>query len=385
MPNPHGITTNVLTIGTRPIAPIATAIIGLLATATAAVGAPTAALNAAFPLDTPVLVTDIRRAIGLAGSGGTLKRALEAIADQASPIAIVVRVAVGVDQAAQDVAVIGDTLDGNYTGLKALLAAEVQTGFRPRIIGAPGLDSQLVTTAMVTVAQALRGMVYARAIGDNIAAAVLYRGNFAARELMLLWPDFSGGFTGDAVARALGLRAAIDASQGWHKTLSNVPVNGVTGLSKDIHFDIQDASTDAGALNDGQITTLVRSNGFRFWGNRTTSEEALFAFESAVRTSQVLQDEIAEGIRWAIDKPMTAGLIRDVLDTINARFRSLKAEGRIIGARAWFDGALNSEVDLAAGKVTIDYDFTPAAPAENLILNQRITARYYGDIASQLV
>jgi uncharacterized protein len=381
---PHGITTNVLTIGTRPIAPVATAIIGLLATATAAVGPATAALDAAFPLDTPVLVTDIRKAIGEAGTGGTLKPALEAIADQASPVVIVVRIGIGVDQAEQDDFAIGDTVNGNYTGLQALLAAEVQTGFRPRIIGAPALDTLVVTTAMVVVAQKLRAMVYAKAIGDDIADAVLYRDGFAARELMLLWPNFSGAFEGDAVARALGLRAAIDAAQGWHKTLSNVPVNGVTGLSKDIHFDIQDSSTDAGALNDGQITTLVRSNGFRFWGNRTASDEPLFAFESAVRTSQVLQDEIAEGVRWAIDKPMTAGLIRDMIDTINARFRSLKSEGRIIGASAWFDGALNSEVDLAAGKVTIDYDFTPAAPAENLVLNQRITDRYYGDIAAQL-
>ena len=377
---PHGITTNVLTIGTRPIAPVATAIIGLLATATAAAGAATAALNAAFPLDTPVLVTDIRSAIGMAGTGGTLKPALEAIADQASPVVIVIRVGVGVDEAAQTTAVIGDTVDGNYTGMKALLAAEVQTGFRPRILGAPGLDTQAVTTALVTVAQKLRAMVYARAIGDDIAEAVLYRGNFSARELMLIWPDFTGGFAGDAVARALGLRAAIDASQGWHKTLSNVPVNGVTGLGKDIHFDLQDSSTDAGALNDGQVTTLVRSNGFRFWGNRTTSDEPLFAFESAVRSSQILQDEIAEGVRWAIDKPMTAGLIRDVIDTINARFRSLKAAGLIIGAKAWYDPALNPAGDLASGKVTIDYDFTPAAPAENLTLNQRITDRYYGEL-----
>lgn len=376
---PHGITTNVLTIGTRPIAPLATAIIGLLATATAGAGAATVALDAAFPLDTPVLVTDVRAAIGMAGTGGTLKAALEAIADQASPVVIVVRVGVGLDEAAQNTLLIGDTVDGEYTGSKALLAAEVQTGFRPRIIGAPGLDTQAVTTALVTVAQKLRAMVYARAIGDNIAEAVLYRGNFDARELMLIWPDFTGGFVGDATARALGLRAAIDEAQGWHKTLSNVPVNGVTGLSKDIHFDIQDSSTDAGALNDGQVTTLVRSNGFRFWGNRTCSDEPLFAFESAARSSQILQDEIAEGIRWAIDKPMTAGLIRDVIDTINARFRALKAEGRIIGATASYDPSLNPAPDLAAGKLTVDYDFTPAAPAENIVLNQRITDRYYGE------
>jgi len=377
----HGIKTNVLTTGTRPINPVNTAIIGLVATASAAAGAATTALNAAFPLDTPVLVTDIRKAIGDAGTGGTLKGALEAIADQGSPFVVVVRVDIDEDAEAQENLVIGGNTAGRYTGMQALLAAELQTGSRPRIIGAPGLDSQGAVTELVVVAQKLRGMVYAAAQGATIAEAVTYAGDFNARELMLLWPDFTSG---DAVARALGLRAAIDEAQGWHKTLSNVAVNGVTGLSKDVTFDIQDESTDASALNDGLITTMVRSNGFRFWGNRTLSDEPLFSFESATRTSQVLQDEIADGLRWAVDKPLTVSLIKDVIETINARFRSLVAQGRLIGAKAWYDPALNNQTDLANGKLVIDYDFTPAAPLEGLTLNQRITDRFYADFGAQL-
>lgn len=380
----HGIKTNILTEGTRPIAAVATATIGLIATATAPAGAATAALNAAFPLDTPVLVTDVRSAIGDAGTGGTLKAALEAIADQASPIVVVVRVAVGADAAAQNAAVIGTTTAGAYTGAQALLAAEARTGQRPRIIGAPGLDTAAATAGLVVVAKKLRAMVYAGVTAATIADAVTYAGTFGDRELMLIWPNFTSGFAGDAVARALGLRAAIDESQGWHKTLSNVVVGGVTGISKDLFFDIQDSTTDVALLNAANVTTLVRWQGFRFWGNRTTSDEPLFAFESSTRTSQILQDEIAAGLGWAVDKPLTVRLIRDVLETINARFRTLKSQGRIIGARAWYDPALNSAPDLAAGKVVIDYDFTPAAPLEGLELNQRITDKYYADFATQL-
>ncbi len=380
----HGIKVNEPLTGTRPILESSLAVIGLIATATAAVGAATDALNAAFPLNQPVLVTDVRSAIGEAGTGGTLAGALAAIADQTSPIAVVVRVAAGEDEAETDDNVIGTTDGGSYTGMQALLAAEAQLGVRPRILGAPGLDTQAVTTAMVIVAKQLRAMVYARAVGDDIAEAVTYRDNFAARELMLIWPDFSGDFAGDAIARALGLRAKIDQQVGWHKTISNIPVDGVTGLSKDVFFDLTDSTTDAGVLNDAPITTLVRSNGFRFWGNRTTSDEPQFAFESAVRTSHALQDEIAAGLAWAVDKPVTVSLIKDVLETINARFRSLKAQGRIIDGRAWYDPALNQNVDLASGKVTIDYEYTPAAPAELITLNQRITDRFYSAFADQL-
>ncbi len=379
----HGIKTNLLLTGTRAIVPLASAIIGLICTATAAAGAPTVALDAAFPLNTPVLVTDVRKAIGSAGTAGTLKPTFEAIADQSSPVIIIVRVATDVDPADQDLLVIGGNVSGSYTGLQALLAAEAVTGFRPRIIAAPGLDTEDVATELAVIAKQLRGMAYAAAIGVDIPAAVAYQGGFDSRELMLLWPNFSGAFAGDAVARAVGLRAAIDQEQGWQKTLSNVPVAGVTGVSKQISFDIDNETTDAGLLNTAQITTLVRANGFRFWGNRTCSAEPLWAFESSVRTSQALQDEIATGLLWAIDKPLTAGLIRDILETINARFRALVAQGSIIGAKAWYDPALNNSVDLAAGKLTIDYDFTPAAPLEGLTLNQRITDRYYHGFASQ--
>lgn len=380
----HGIKVNELTTGARPIVPIASAVIGLVATATADAGPPTVALDAAFPLNTPVLVTDIRSAIGDAGEGGTLLPALEAIADQTSPILVVVRVAPGEDDAETTANVIGGNTGGVATGMQCLLDAQAQLGIRPRILGCPGLDDQEVTAEMVIIAKRLRAMVYARAVGDEVADVLTYREEFAARELMLIWPNFTNQFAGDAVARAMGLRARIDEEQGWHKTLSNVAVDGVSGIDKSVYFDLQDASTPAGVLNDGQVTTMVRMNGYRFWGNRTCSDEPEFAFESAVRTAQVLQDTIAEGIAWAVDKPMTRGLIKDIIETINAEFRSLKAQGRIIDGQAWFDPALNSQTDLAGGKLTIDYDFTPAAPAENIILNQRITDRYYAGFADQL-
>lgn len=376
----HGIKVNELLTGTRPIRGLSSAIIGLVAIAADADAE-------AFPLDTPVLVTNVRAAIGDAGVAGTLAPALEAIASQTSPIVVVVRVAEGEDQAETDTNIVGTTAGGAYTGIQALLAAEAQLGVRPRILGCPGFDSQPVVNALVAAAQKLRGFVYASCRGDDgidladsVAEALTYRDEFSSRQLMLVYPDFTG-FAGHAVAVALGTRARIDEETGWHKTLSNVGVNGVTGLSKDVFFDLVDATTDAGLLNEGDVTTLVRMDGYRFWGNRTCSDDQLFAFESAVRTGLALQDDIARGLAWAVDKPITKGLVRDIEETINGYFRSHVAEGRLIGGRAWFDPALNSAVDLAAGKIAIDYDYTPCAPAEQITLNQRITDRYYANLA----
>lgn len=387
----HGVRVIEINEGGRPIRTVATAIIGLVATGSDAD-------VAAFPLDKPVLLTNVRAAIGKAGTLGTLKQSLQAIVDQCDPLVVVVRVADGAGADPEAIAadqtskVIGTVAGGVYTGAQALLAAQVQLGVKPRILGAPGLDNQAVTTAMVAVAQKLRAMVYANAFDcADVSEAVLYREEFGARELMLIWPDFvawntttSASEPASAVARALGLRAKIDEETGWHKTLSNVAVNGVTGLSKDVFWDLQDPSTDAGVLNAAAVTTLVKANGYRFWGSRTCSDEPLFAFESATRTAQVLADSIAEAMMWAIDKPMHPSLVRDIIESINAKFRELKALGYIIDGSAWYDETVNSPTTLADGKLYIDYDYTPVPPLENLQLRQRITDRYLAEFAARV-
>lgn len=382
----HGLTITESATGVRTIARSSMAVIGLIATATAAAGQPTTDLNAAFPLNTPVLVTSVDAAAGKAGTGGTLKAALEAIGDEASPLVIVVRVAEGEDQAETDANVIGAT-DGNvYTGLQALLAAETVVGKRPRIIGAPGLDTQAVVAEMVIAARKLRAMVYASAIGDDIAEATTYRGEFAARELMLLWPDSSPDFAGDIVARTLGLRARIDEEQGWHKTVSNVPFYGVTGVTKNVHFDLLDNDTDAGVLNDAQVTTIIRQSGYRLWGNRTTAgeEQPEFSFESAVRTSHALQDIIAAAVLPFLDQPMTVARVKDLMETVNAEFRRLVVEGKIMGAEIFFDADANTAEQLAAGRPNFRIQYTPVAPMENPQVSLVITDFYYSGFADQL-
>ena len=380
----HGVRVLEINEGIRPIRTIATAVVGMVCTASDADAT-------VFPLNKPVLLTDVLTAIGKAGTLGTLARSLKAIADQASPVTVVVRVAdgEGADAAAkeadQTTKVIGGvTTDGQYTGLQALLAAEVQLGVRPRILGAPGLDNLAVTTELAAIAEKMRAFAYASVWGcDNVSEAIAYRDGFGSRELMLIWPDFitwdtatSANAPASAVARALGLRAKLDEQIGWHKTLSNIPVNGVTGLSKDIFWDLQNPATDAGLLNAAEVTTLIRREGFRFWGNRTTSADPLFAFENYTRTAQVLADTMAEAHFWAIDKPMHGSLVKDIVDGVNAKFRELKTGGYIIDGQCWFDPAANDAVTLKAGKLFLDYDYTPVPPLENLLFRQRITDRY---------
>lgn len=382
----HGVRVVELNDGTRPIRTISTAIVGMVCTADDA-DAKT------FPLNKPVLLTDIRTALGKAGDTGTLAHSLQAISDQTKPVTVVVRVEQGESEAETTSNIIGGTTDtGLKTGLQALLTAKNHTGVKPRILGVPGHDNQAVTSKLVTVAQALRGFAYASAYGCKTIPDVLdYRKNFSQRELMLIHPDFlswdsvkNAEATAYATARALGLRAKIDQDIGWHKTLSNIGVNGVTGISADVSWDLQDPATDAGLLNENDITALIREDGFRFWGSRTCSDDPLFAFENYVRTAQVLADTMAEANMWAIDKPMTPTLVKDIIDSINAKMRNLTNSGYLLGGECWFDPEANGKDELKAGKLAIDYDYTPVPPAENILFRQRITDRYLMDFASKI-
>ena len=245
-----------------------------------------------------------------------------------------------------------------------------------------------MTSKNISVAKKLRGFVYAAAEGGSVAEAITYRENFGHRELMLIWPGTTDDFAGDIVARAVGLRAQIDETVGWHKTISNVPLVGVTGLDRDISFDLTDPSTDAGVLNGAEVTTIIRQNGFRLWGNRTTADPLTnpsFVFESAVRTSHALQEIVGQIVSPFIDQPMTVGLIKDLLETGNARFRQLAVQGVIQGAEMFFDADQNSPQELAAGRPRFRIQFTPVAPLENPNVDLVITDFYYTDFADQLV
>ncbi len=382
----HGIIVSEINEGTRSIRTVSSSIIGLVATGNDAD-------SSIFPLNRPVLITDPLKASGSAGETGTLAKSLVAIADNASPMCVVARVEEGEDEATTTANVISEvTAAGEYTGAQALLVAHSQLGVTPRILGVPELDNQAVTTAMVSIAQKMRSFVYASAWGCTTKdEAALHRQNFGSRELMLIWTDFttwseSAGNSEDAmtVARAMGLRAFIDQDVGWHRTLSNTPVNGVSGLSRDVFWGLQNPNSDANYLNENEVTTLIRQNGFRFWGSCTCANDATFAFENYTRTAQILADTMALQNIWAVDKPMHPSLVRDIVESINAKFRTLKSLGMIIDAECWYDDSINTETTLKAGKLFIDYDYTPVPPLENLQLRQRITDRYTANFAQSL-
>ncbi|EON1428189.1 phage tail sheath subtilisin-like domain-containing protein [Escherichia coli] len=354
-----------------------------------------------FPLDTPVLLTRVASALGKAGKTGTLYKSLKAISDQVSTRVIVVRVAEAKDEEAgegknQDQLVIGAVeSDGSYTGMQSLLVAEQmeEIGYRPRILAAPGLESDAVTAALVTVAGKMRAFAYSGCPGcTKPSDAIAFRKKISGREIMLLWPDFiafnpvSGkNETFPAAAYACGLRARIDHEQGWHRSLSNIPVKNVLGISASVSWSLQDENSDANTLNSSEVTTIIHQGdgSFRFWGNRTP-ETAEYIFEVYTRTAQQLADSIAEAQLQVVDSPLTPANAKDAVSAIKAKLDALVTAGKLIGAECWFDIIDNGTTSLRQGIVRIRYKYTPVPPMECMELYQTFTDEFFSSAFASL-
>lgn len=382
----HGITANEYTEGVRSISDISTAIIGMVCTAEDADAK-------VFPLNTPIFATSAYDLLAKAGTKGTLAKSLDAIVDQADAQVVIVRVAESKNTEEQKANVIGTAEGGIYTGLKALRRAKAVTGYTPKILGVPELDSQDVLTELVGVAQATRAFAYGSAGGNpDITEVGNYRKNFGQRELMLIDNEFMAfdpttkkTETAATIARVLGARAKLDKNVGWHKSISNTEINGVSGLKFARSFDLLDKNCDANTLNNKDVTTLIREDGFRVWGNRTCTNDSMMAFEVATRTAQIIQETIAAAFMWALDKPMHPSLMEDIIMAINAKLAQYVNKGYILGARVFIDKTLNTSETVQAGQFTISYEFTWVPPLENMVFNQHVTDTFFVNLANKVI
>lgn len=382
----HGITANEYTEGVRSISDISTAIIGMVCTAEDADAK-------VFPLNTPIFATSAYDLLSKAGTKGTLAKSLDAIVDQADAQVVIVRVADSKNTEELKANVIGTAEGGNYTGLKALRRAKAVTGFTPKILGCPELDSQDVLTELVGVAQATRAFAYGSAGGNpDITEVGNYRKKFGQRELMLIDNEFMAfdpatkkTETAATIARVLGARAKLDKNVGWHKSISNTEINGVSGLKFARSFDLLDKNCDANTLNNKDVTTLIREDGFRVWGNRTCTNDSMMAFEVATRTAQIIQETIASAFMWALDKPMHPSLMEDIIMAINAKLAQYVNKGYILGARVFIDKTLNTSETVQAGQFTISYEFTWVPPLENMVFNQHVTDTFFINLVDKVI
>jgi len=397
----HGVEVIELNDGARPIQTAKSSVIGLVGTAPQG------------PVNTPTLILGSRaKAVEIFGANDdankdyTIPKALDGIFDQAGAMVVVINVADPSNPAhlttgsldpanitSADVVGGVDETTGGYKGVHALLAANSDLGVTPRILISPGFTHDMpsgnanpVVSELLGIAENLRAVIIADLPNTNDTDAIDYVGDFGSARVYGVYPwvkvlDSLGAIVEEpSSARVAGLIVKSDNERGFWWSPSNLVINGIVGISKPIDFVLGDVNSKANYLNENNIATIIQESGFRLWGNRTLSADPKWAFLKARRTADMINDSLLKAHLWAVDRNITKTYIEDVLEGVNNYLRHLKSIGAIIGGTAFADPELNTPDQIAQGKVSFDFDFTPPYPAEHITFRSKMSDQYLEEI-----
>jgi hypothetical protein len=352
-------------------------------------------VDAAFPLDTPVVVPgNLQQAAAQIGASGTGAQALMDIALLGGATVVVVRVAESQVAATQTANLVGSVdANGGYHGMQAFLGAEAITGLRPMILIAPGFTSNpAVANPLLQVANSLRAHIMLEGPSTTDAAAVAYGLSLTStygRRLFLVDPavqelDVNGNTINVSNSAAVaGLLAWVDNTYGPWWSPSNQVIPGLTGTARPTPYTQGDPNCSANYLNSQNVATFIRRGGFRLWGNRTLSADPTFAFLSVSRMDDVIALSIQDIVNdWAVDHPIDRNFFSDVTDEINNYFAGLQGQGAIAGGSAWANQTLNTPDNLANGRVYFSYSWSPSYPAEDIEISDQVVETYLANLTS---
>jgi len=401
----HGVEIIEIDDGARPIQTVKSSVIGLVGTASKG------------PVNTPTLILGSpSEAVTIFGSDAnfSIPSALDAIFKQTGAMVVVINVADPDNSAHKTSGVLDptkitisdivggvDSETGKYKGVSALLASQSEVAVTPRILIAPGFTHQTpldeddepvanpVVAELLTVAERLRAIIVADCPNTNKTDAVHYREDWGSSRIYPTFPWVKILNTANntivekpSSGRIAGLIAKSDNERGFWWSPSNMVINGIVGISKPIDFALGDTNCTANFLNENDIATIIQQDGFRLWGNRTASADPKWMFLQTRRTADMINDSLLKAHLWAVDRNITKTYIEDVLEGVNNYLRYLKSIGAIIDGKAFINPELNTPDQIAQGKITFDFDFTPPYPAEHITFRSRMTDEYLEELFS---
>lgn len=363
----HGIEIQEVDSGSRIIRTAKSSVIGIIGTAPEAD-------KKLFPLNEPILVTGGGKITNL-GIAGTLPSAINSIFDQIGAVLVIVRVS---DEETED----QTTKDNIIAGLTAFVASESTIHVTPRILIAPEFTSDVdILTAMIPIAERLKSIIIADGPNTDDTQAITYASEFSSNRIYVVdpWVKVNDKILPPSPFVA-GIIAKSDNERGFWYSPSNQEILGITGLARPIDFSFGDANCSANLLNENNVATIIHQDGYRLWGNRTTSSDTKWAFLSVRRTVDLINDSILRAHLWAVDRNITRTYLEDVSESVNAYLASLKAQGAILGGFCHAPKDMNTSANIQDGKVCFDLEFTPPYPAESITFRSYLTNSYINEV-----
>lgn len=272
-----------------------------------------------------------------------------------------------------------------YTSATASLSGGDGSGATANVL--TGEVRNAVVAELLGIAQRLRAVIIADGPSTSDAAAIAYREDWGSDRIYVVDPralildTTTGNYAPDWMSpRVAGIIARIDDQRGFWWSPSNNEIFGIVGTERSVDFALGDPNSRANLLNEREVATVIREDGFRLWGNRTTAMDPKYAFLCVRRTADMIAESILRAHLWAVDRAITKTYVEDVSEGVRQYLRSLKARGAILGGDVWIDPELNTPTSIADGRVYFDYDFTPPYPAERVSFRQHLVNKYISEI-----
>ena len=408
---------------------------GIVGTATAYHGeeesaddfdAATAAFEAAFPLNKPVLVTETNQ-VALMSKKSYLRRAIEMAWGEQKTHTVVVRVEGGSEdeEAVETVVYLTDheghvITDGEGTPIVvgggseigdsiAETTDEVSGGVAANIVGnatnKTGIYALKSAKSVCNMAPTLIFAEIRDGFSDEEKSNIEIALRTVAEPLLAtyLFPKY--GYEGDALktsknayylsqkvnvasygvvdpcAVTAGLIAYVDYNEGQWVSPSNHAYKTVVGVEPAVEFDLMDESSEANAINNQNIACVVYEGGaYRLWGNNTAADVEKWRFLCVKRMSDLIKKTIQAGILWAVDKGIRKNFVEDVCNSVKGVLNELQLKKAILGGDCWAEAESNPASAIKQGRIHFKYKFGPVYPAQTMEFEEIVTDEYLSDI-----
>lgn len=321
------------------------------------------------------------------GREGTILRVLDGINDQNVRTPIILSLVVITREEAQQSPerfYENEQLKSNViAGIESFKRAYMLFGYKPNLIVAPYFSHDLdVSTQMQSTATRLSAMAIVDLNCESEQEAVEKVKTYGSERVMVcdpyvkVWDTLKNAESFEPMsARVAGLIAYTDGEQeyGFSNSHSNRVLNGVSGAKRLVDFEAgQDCEADR--VRGHNITTLIRYDGFRVWGNHTTSIDSVWEDFTRVRVFDRIAEAALEGLFWAIDR--RADELKAAKDSVEQMLLALKGARVLMDYAVSWDEERNTPANITAGKFYLKVDTMNTPIVKRLEVNFNYTDRY---------
>lgn len=284
-------------------------------------------------------------------------------------------------------AIIGgyDSNTGKYTGLELVNHVYPKYRLIPGMILAPKWSgTPEVAAVMKAKAESVSGVFSCVALVDipcTTGGATKYSDvsswkashNYTDKRMIVCWPRVK---LGDKVyhlsTQLAGVMSSTDHARYDvpYKSPSNESLQCeacVDGVGNEITL----THAEANYLNSqGVVTALNWTGGWRIWGNRTgcypANSDVKDCFIPVRRMFDYISNAFIITFCQEADQPMTARLVRQIVNSFNIYMNGLQAREMILGGRVEFKVNDNALTDITNGILRFHVYFTPPVPAATI-------------------